>query len=331
MKIRTKHKLSSSLLISAACFMGSSPVHAENWTAYTYSAVPTTAAVQGMKQIVTLTKEETSGKLDISLHLGGTLQISSTDITQAVGDGLIDLGADLFFSGNVPIARVLNLPMLIDNDEEWDRAYKVMEPYLKKGFSKQGATYLASYRYPAQTLFTTFKIQSLADIKGHKIRVTSPEQGAFISAFDGTPITLPGSEVPTSLERGVIDGVVTASAGGAKGWHDLLKYNYRLQVNYPNSAIIVNADTYEALDDATRDTFTKIVETEAPKITKNFSADEKVQQDKQADAGMKIVAAQPEDIIAARKKMADFWEGWAEKAGPEHVEALDKVRQALGK
>jgi hypothetical protein len=34
-----------------------------------------------------------------------------------VGDGIIDMAADFFFSGSVPLARVLNLPMLIENDE----------------------------------------------------------------------------------------------------------------------------------------------------------------------------------------------------------------------
>jgi TRAP-type C4-dicarboxylate transport system substrate-binding protein len=196
---------------------------ADDWTAYTYSSVSTTSAVKGMNRITERVAADSD--LSIDLHLGKTLQIASADITQAVGDGVIDMAADFFFSGNVPLARVLNLPMLIENDDKWAKAYAAMEPALVDAFAEQGVVLLGGYRYPEQTIFTTFEINSLADLEGHKIRVTSPEQGQFIQDFGGAAITLSGSEVPTSLERGVIEGVLTASAGGAKKWHEFLPYN----------------------------------------------------------------------------------------------------------
>ncbi|WP_227875823.1 MULTISPECIES: TRAP transporter substrate-binding protein DctP [Kushneria] len=308
-----------------------SNVMADNWTGYTYSSVSTTAAVQGMKRIADRVEKETDDDLSITLHLGKTLQISSSDITQATGDGIVDFAADLFFSGNVPIARILNLPLLINNDEEWNKAYAVMEPYLKQGFADQGVTYLGSYRYPQQVIFSTFKMDSLDDLKDHKVRVTSPEQGEFVEAFGGSPITLSGSEVPTALERGVIDGVLTASAGGAKNWHEFLPYNYRLPVNYANSAIIANASAYEGLKDSTRQTLDRIVSEETARITQDFLVDEKTQEQKQADAGMTIVDADPSDIKRAQEKMAPWWREWAKQAGPEHEKALEAVLNALGK
>ena len=157
---------------------------AEEWTAYTYSSVSTTAAVKGMNRIAERVAEETGSDLTIELHLGKTLQIASSDITQAVGDGVVDFAADFFFSGNVPLARVLNLPMLIENDEEWAKAYAAMEPALVEAFGEQGVVLLGGYRYPEQTIFTTFEIDGLDDLNGHKIRVTSPEQGKFIEVSD---------------------------------------------------------------------------------------------------------------------------------------------------
>ena len=77
--------------------------------------------------------------------------------------------------------------------------------------------------------------------------MTSPEQGRFVEDFGGAAITLSGAEVPTSLERGVIEGVLTASAGEAKNWYEFLPYNYRFAVTYGNSMIIANADAFEAL------------------------------------------------------------------------------------
>ncbi|OAL59053.1 ABC transporter substrate-binding protein [Halomonas sp. ALS9] len=303
---------------------------AADWTGYTYSAVSTTAAVKGMERITDRAEAETED-LSITLHLGKTLQIASSDITQAVGNGFIDFSADLFFSGNVPIARILNLPMLIQNDEEWDKAYAAMAPYLTQGFAEQDVTFLGAYRYPQQVIFTSFEIDSLDDLENHRIRVTSPEQGAFVEAFGGAPITLSGSEVPTALERGVIDGVLTASAGGAKNWHEFLDYNYRLPVNYAYSAIIANTNAYESLSEADRETFTTIIREEASNITEAFLVDELAQKEAQADAGMTIVEASDAEIVKAQEALTPFWQEWASEAGPEHEQALQDVLKSLGK
>lgn len=306
-------------------------VQASDWTAYTYSSVSTTSAVKGMTRITERVAEETGGDLNITLHLGKTLQIASSDITQAVGDGIIDMGADFFFSGNVPLARVLNLPMLIENDEEWAKAYAAIEPTLVEAFAEQGVVLLGGYRYPEQTIFTTFEINSLADLDGHKIRVTSPEQGHFIEEFGGAPITLSGSEVPTSLERGVIEGVLTASAGGAKNWHEFLPYNYRFPVNYGNSMIIANADSFEALSPASQEALRAIVAEEGPKTTAAFLEDEEVQKKSQSEAGMTLVSMADGDAAKAHDKLAPFWESWAKENGPEYEAALKTVRDAIGK
>ena len=316
---------------TAALAVSATVAQATDWTAYTYSSVSTTAAVKGMERIDKRIAKETDGKLKITLHLGKTLQIAPSNITQAMGDGVINFGADFFFSGNVPIARVLNLPMLINNNEEWKKAYAAMEPTLVKAFAKQNVVLLGSYRYPQQTIFTTFPIHSLADLKGHKIRVTSPEQGAFISAFGGAPITMSGSEVPTSLERGVVEGVLTASAGGAKNWHEFLHYNYRFPVNYGNSMVEANKDSFDKLSPATQKIVRKVVSEEVENITQDFLKDEKVQMALQAKDGMKIIQPKASDEKAAMEKMKPYWEKWAKENGPEYVKALDIVRKAIGK
>ncbi|WP_108258329.1 TRAP transporter substrate-binding protein DctP [Mangrovicoccus ximenensis] len=319
-------------LTAAALLLASvSAAAAADWTGYTYSSVSTTAAVKGMNRIAERVAEETGGELEIDIHLGKTLQIASSDITQAVGDGIVDFAADFFFSGNVPVARVLNLPMLIESDEEWAKAYEALEPTLAEAFGEQGVVLLGGYRYPQQVFFTTFEMDGLEDLSGHKIRVTSPEQGRFVEEFGGAPITLSGSEVPTSLERGVIDGVVTASAGGAKNWHEFLPYNYRFAVNYGNSVIIANEDAFGDLDEASQAALRSIVAEEGPRITGEFSEDELVQKASQQEAGMAITEARDGDAGEARAKLAPFWESWAEENGPEYVEALSVVRNAIGK
>lgn len=305
--------------------------HAQDWTAYTYSSVSSTAAVKGMMRISERVEQATHNKLKIKVHLGKTLQIKSSDITQSVGDGVVDFAADFFFSGSVPIARVLNLPMLIENDTEWAKAYAAMKPTLEAAFAKQGVVVLGGYRYPKQVIFTTFPMNSTADLKGHKIRVTSPEQGNFVETFGGAAITLSGSEVPTSLERGVIEGVLTASAGGAKKWHEFLPYNYRFPVNYGNSVIIANAKAFADLNASEQKALRDIVAEEGEKISAEFIDDEGIQMTKQAGKGMKITQVKPAEIKSVAEKLKPYWDAWAKQNGPEYEQALKLVRTALSK
>jgi len=303
----------------------------DRWTAYTYASVATSSAVKGLNDIVNTVEEQTNGDFIIKLHLGGTLHIKAANITQAVADGVVNMASDIFFLGNIPIGGVLRLPMLITNEEEWAKAFTVVEPYLKEAFEAQGLVYLGSYRYPIQTIFATFDLHSLDGLAGRKMRVTSPEQTAFISAFGGSAVTMGGAEVPTSLQRGVVEGVMTASAGGAKKWHEFLDYNYRLGVNYVNSAVIANRNDFERLSPEKQAVLRETVAKYGPEITKNFNTDELEQKAYQQGKGMTIVEADSGDIRKAEKAMVAVWTKWADEKGPKAVEALAKVRAALGK
>src|SRR5689334_22948104 len=104
---------------------------AENWDLYIYNPVATVAAVKGMNVIIEQIEKETNGELKVRLHLGGSLPINTTNITQAVSDDVVQMGDDGYFTGNVPIAGILRLPMLIRTRDEYAKAAAVVDPYLE--------------------------------------------------------------------------------------------------------------------------------------------------------------------------------------------------------
>ena len=63
------------ILASALVSVSMTATSAE-WTAYTYSSVPTTSAVKGMTRIVDRAASETGSKLKIDLHLGKTYRLN---------------------------------------------------------------------------------------------------------------------------------------------------------------------------------------------------------------------------------------------------------------
>ena len=198
------------------------------------------------------------------------------------------MGDDGYFTGNVPIAGILRLPMLIRTREEYAKAAAVVDPYLEAAFGKKGLVVLGQYLYPFQVAYSRNKLTSLADFKGQKIRVTSPEQGEFIKRLGAVPVTLGAPEVPSALDRGVVDGVLTANTGGGNTWKDLLKFNYRLGVNYFNSVVIANKDRFAKLPPDVQAKVKKIVKDNMPLITSAMENDEDNLTKKFAEGGMTI-------------------------------------------
>jgi hypothetical protein len=84
-----------------------------------------------------------------------------------------------------------------------------LRPYLEKSFAEKGVTMLADYTYPLQVIWGKKKLTSLDDIKGMKLRVAQPEQGEMVRRFGGTSVTISAPEVPSALDRGVVDGIFT--------------------------------------------------------------------------------------------------------------------------
>ena len=79
-----------------------------------------------------------------------------------------------------------------------------------------------------------------------KLRVAQPEQGEMVRRFGGTSVTISAPEVPSALDRGVVDGIFTAGVGAVL-WKDLLKFGYLIPVNWNNSYIIANTEAFKKL------------------------------------------------------------------------------------
>jgi TRAP-type transport system periplasmic protein len=302
-----------------------------NWIAYSYVPAATLAPAKVFGEIVERVSKETNGGFQIKYHLGGSLSIKVTDITTAVGDDVIQLGDDGFQQGNVPITGILRLPMLITNAQEFEKALAIMKPYVAKAYDKKGSTVLATYYFPVQIAWSSKKLTSLEDLKGQKIRATSPEQIEFLKRFGANGLTVGAPEVPSALERGVVDGVLTANAGGGKVWKDLLKYCYEIGLNFFEANIVVNKEAFAKLPANYRDILTKAVVELSPKMTQMMAQEEGEEKAKRKAEGMIQTTATPDEYKRGAERMASYWDEWATAKGPETQEALKKVREALGR
>jgi len=319
-------------LCAVALLLSTTAAHAATtWECYVYNPVATQAAVQAMIHLADTVKQKTNGDLLINIHLGGSLPIKADNITAAVADSVVQIGDDGFATGSIPITGVLRLPMLLQTYDELDKAMAILRPHLDTDYGKRGIVVLGQYSYPFQVIWGRKKITSLADIKGMKLRVTSVEQGEFIRRFGGVSLTMGSPDVAAALDRGVVEGALTASSGGGLLWHDLLKYRYGFPTSYVNSTIIVNRDAFEKLPAATQ----KILRDTAAEQAAWATAEMKKQEDeitaRFGKEGMVLTPATADDIKLATEKMRSYWDSWAKAHGPEAVAVLAQIRAAVGR
>lgn len=304
---------------------------AETWEVYTYNPVATVAAVRGLNRLVDEVNRATDGALKMKLHLGGSLQINATTISQAVADGVVQLADDGFFTGNIPMSGVARLPMLIRDDQEFVRVAPIINKFMIAAYARKGIVVLGQYTYPLQTAWSRRELTSPAGFKGLKMRVSSPEQGELVRRFGGSSLTMQPSEVPAALDRGVIDGAITASSGAGYVWRDLIHYNYRLEINFVNSFIIANKEAFDALAPETQAKLRAAATDSASWTATALRAEEVDLTQKIAAGGVTVILAKPEDVMEAQAKIAPYWEEWAKAHGPDAVEVLHQIRAALGR
>jgi TRAP-type C4-dicarboxylate transport system substrate-binding protein len=333
MTIRPVGRRSTMLLAGSAALVPAVPAAAQvqTWTAYTYNPAATVPPAKALAKLCEDMEKATNGQLVIKSHLGGSLPIQVTNITQAVSDNVVQLGDDGFFQGNVPIGGVMRLPMLINSPEEFAQAGKVMQPFLEAAYAKKGVLILGYYAYPLQVAWSRRKLTTLDELKGMKMRTTSPEQSEFVRRFGGIPVTIGAPEVPSALDRGIVEGVFTAASGGGRIWKDLLKFAYDIGPNYFDSLIIVNKEAFEKLPADTQAKLRAAAVEAAAWNTRELAKDEGEVRAQLKATGMTITAVNPADVKAGIEKLTPYWDEWAKQRGPDAVAALGKVRAMLGR
>jgi len=307
-----------------------SAVPAQQWNLYTPNPTAITA-VKEMQALAEDLEKKTNGEVKIRIHLGGTLQIQAPDIAQAVSDGVVQIGDDQQFSGSVPIGGLVRLPSLLRTPGEYEKAAEILLPYVQTAYNKYDVTVLGTYYYPPLVLFSREKLTSLAELKGQKIRTLSPESSEWVRRFGGLPVTLAFPELASALDRGVVTGVTTASAGAGYVLRDQFKYNYRIPIAFSNVFVIANNAALKKLSPnaqaAVRSGFRDTLAATSRKIL----AEEDDLTKKMAAGGITVTESSAGDLAAVEKAMETYWGAWARERGPAAIEALAKIRTAIGR
>ncbi|WP_281543560.1 TRAP transporter substrate-binding protein [Grimontia sp. SpTr1] len=215
-------------------------------TPYGDAHLPTKIAYDFAEQI----KESTGGEVDIKVHSGASL-MKHPEIPRAVRTGQVQIG-EVFIGimGNThPIFKHDNIPFLATDYEQAQKLWEAAKPEVEKQLSKEGMILLYTVPWPAQSLYTKKPVNSLADIKGTKMRAYSPSTSRLADLMDTTPTTVQLPDIPQAFSTGIIDAMVTSPSTGANGqaW-DYLSHFTEIKAWIPKNFVVVNKRAFKRLD-----------------------------------------------------------------------------------
>lgn len=196
--------------------------------------------------------EATDQQLTASMTHLGQIGFGGAAVLRQLGRGTFDVVHTVinYVVSDSPELAGLDFPVLApDPDLAYDvtEAYRpVIDKYLQQNFN---AKLLSIVPYPAQVLFSRVEITGLDDLQGKKIRASGWTTARFLDAAGAAGVTLSFSEVPQSLQRGVVDGAVTGSLSGySAGWGEVSNYIYPMPIGGWDHVIgVMNLDTWNSL------------------------------------------------------------------------------------
>lgn len=318
-------------IAAAVAALSGQAATAEEWVCSGYMPSVQHPSIVALQSIGDELNRLTGGDVTVTCKTGGELSIVPTELIPATADGVIQLASTPFITGTIPVAGLFALPGLFGTEEELAKGLELAGPLFEEALDKLDLVYLGSYHYPNQVIFATGQIGSLADVKGKKIRVSVGEQSEFVKRFGGTPVTMGTPDVAPALQMGAIDGVLTAAAGGARYWAEVLKSNYELGTNFTISLSFVNKEAFEALTPEQQAGLKAFAAQRFATVSGEMLKENREFVEKFRADGMTVTPASAEDKALLVETMRDYWPAWAAERGDAAVTLLEQVRAALGK
>ena len=206
------------------------------------------------ERIAQLVEQMSDGQMQITVFGAGE-QVPAFGVFDAVSSGSHQMGhsGGYFWKGKVPAAQFFTgVPFGLTADEinAWTNRGGGLE--LWREIYEPFNIYPIPAGNTGTQMFGWFnkEINSLDDIKGLKMRIPGIGGEVFKRA-GGIPVTLPGGELFTALQTGVIDATEWVGPYNdlTFGFHQAAKYYYYPGWHEPGSMLelLINKDEWEAL------------------------------------------------------------------------------------
>ncbi len=201
-------------------------------------------------------QERTQGAVRIQTFPGGTL-LDARSMPRGVARGQADIGCISvpYYPGSYPLFELFGLPLGFTSAKE---AGYVLWEVFKAHTPKELARYkvLGMFASAPSQIMSTKPVRTMSDLNNLVLRASGTLSDA-LEVLGGNAVSIPMSETPEALQKGVVEGVFSS-------WDTLKDLNYAESCRYgltTNMAVypfvvIMNRDSWDELPQNVQDVLT---------------------------------------------------------------------------
>jgi tripartite ATP-independent transporter DctP family solute receptor len=285
---------------------------------------PTGLSMQYMGELIS---KATNGKYNIKVFANSALG-SGKDTIEQVKIGAIEMArvSTSEFHGIIPESVIPSFPFIYrDADHFRSAMYGPVGDEILEAFNKYGYIGLCMYEGGTRSIYSKKPLQSVANVKGMKIRVQPSDLWiAVIAAMGGTATPIPFAEVYTALKTGLVDAAENsyASYESMKHFEVAPYYNETEHVMAPD-VVVFSKKIFETLSKEEQEIIRKAAKDSVPYFSKLWAAYEEKAKKAVVDAGSKIIPAKEVDKKSFVDAVKPVWDKFA--VTPEQKALLQKI------
>ena len=266
--------------------------------------------------------DKTDGRIMIELLPVGSI-VEHNETLDAVAAGIIDghVTDTSYFAGRDPAFGLIANPVGAWSDPQ------EMFDFMNEGGGNElmnemlnpyGLEFIGATTPGLESLVSKVPLDGVDDLKGLKMRAPEGLVQSVFAAAGAAPVNLPGSEVYTSLDKGVIDAADYSvfSTNQAQGLHDIAKNPvYPGFHSMPLVEVSMNKSEWDDLPDDLKTALTESVEEFAQLQVKTLAeADQKAVEEAEAKGDITIHDWSDEERAKFRQIAQGEWQKVAEKS-----------------
>ncbi|MAS25137.1 MAG: C4-dicarboxylate ABC transporter [Oceanospirillaceae bacterium] len=262
-----------------------------------------------MRKAAATIKKETEGRVSVKYFPGGVQGSDSTvlrkmRINQLQG-GMMSIGALADVSN---VTQLYSLPFTFRNLDEVSAVREEFDPYITDTLAEKGYVILGLSQGGFAYLMSDTPLKSSVDVRNKKVWVPEGDRMSQTIFENGgvQPISLPVSDVYTSLQTGLIDTVaINPSTSIALQWHTKVNYATDFPLVFLFGMLTVSDKAFSRLSDEDQAIVKRVMRDTFAELDKQNAKDEEGARQALIQNGMEFVQLTEEDRVAWRKLAAD--------------------------
>lgn len=292
-----------------------------------------TAFIEHLRKAGDAIAERTDGRVTLKLYPGGVMG-SDQAVLRKIRIGQLH-GAVITANALAkihPDAQVYSLPFIFRNRQEVEYVRERIDPVIRERVRSEGFVVTGISEGGFTYLFSKTPIDSVDDLGDARVWVPQGDEitARMFQAAGSQPVSLPVSDVYTSLQTGLVDTVaITPSGAIALQWHTGVNYFTDAPLLFLIGMMVVDERAMEGLDESDRETVQTVLEDTFERLDEITAADNREALEALKSRG--IAAVEP-----ARPPDEREWESIAretleslEQEGRFDPELLERVRRLV--